>query len=175
MKFKKIIYAILLITIIVLIILVLVNSLKINGEKNKNVSSSNNVNTNSNGNVTEKKENKDTSIIQITESYFMTTINDIYINYKDYEGKEVEYEGFVYFPQKDGYSMVVGRNYNCCGYDAFVIGFECKTDKKLTENTWVKVRGKIAINNSNSSDIYPYLEVSSIEEKQERGAETVYN
>ncbi|MNT48668.1 hypothetical protein D3C72_1854610 [compost metagenome] len=71
--------------------------------------------------------------------------------------------------------MVIGRNYNCCGYDAFVIGFECKTDKKLEDDTWVRVRGTIAINNSNQNDVYPYINVTSIEEKEERGAETVYN
>lgn len=170
MKIKKVFYILLLIIIIILISILLFKlSSKGNNSGGKN---SNSLNS-SNNTVQNLTEAENSSAIQITESYFMSKINDVYINYKEYIGKEIDYEGFVYFPEDHNYSMVVGRNYYCCGTDSFVVGFECDTDKQFKENAWVKVRGTVEINDDNSSDIYPYLKIISIEEMQQRGKDTV--
>lgn len=165
MKIKKVFYILLLI-IIVALITILILKLSNKGKKYNSLNSSNNTTQN-------VIEANNSNTIQITDSYFMSKVNDVYINYKEYIGKEIEYEGFVYFPEDHNYSMVVGRNYYCCGNDSFVVGFECDTDKQFKEDTWVKVKGTVQINDDNSSDIYPYLEITSIEEMQQRGNDTV--
>ena len=170
MKIKKVFYILLLFIIICLIsILVFKLSSKANNSDGKSFNSLNS----SNNTVQNITEAENSNIIQITDSYFMSKVNDVYINYKEYIGKEIEYEGFVYFPEDHNYSMVVGRNYYCCGNDSFVVGFECNTDKQFKEDAWVKVKGTVQINDDNSSDIYPYLKITSIEEMQQRGNDTV--
>lgn len=174
MKLKKVIYILLLISSIVVAIFIAFNS----ANKNKTVASTT-IDTSNNSLLindnTIANQINDNNVTKIPDDYFMTTLNDIYINYKDYIGKEIEYEGFIFFPENENYSMVVGRKYYCCGYDSSVVGFECKTDKKFDADTWVKVIGTLAVNDSNPKDIYPYIDVIEIEKKDIRGTETVYN
>ena len=113
-----------------------------------------------------------TSILTLKDNMFVTTLNDIYINYQDYEGKTLSYEGFMFW--EDDY-RVVAREYYCCGYDPYVVGLECYSEEEFpAKDEWVKVEGVIKVNYDTPSYPSPYLDVTSIEVLETRGEEVVY-
>lgn len=109
-------------------------------------------------------------IITVKESVFMEMMNDIYINYKEYENKIVSYEGFMHYFDD---MTIVARKYYCCGYDAYLIGLECVSEGELPEdNEWVKVEGVIGLKEE-IDGIYPYLDITNIQVLETRGQETI--
>ena len=80
MKFKKILFLLLLIVIILGVFFFIYNSSKVN-ELNTDISKSS----------SSKKNNE---IIELKEDYFITQINDMYLNPDEYVGKTIIIEGF---------------------------------------------------------------------------------
>lgn len=169
MKKKKVILIILLILIIVLIvigIIVLNNSVEETIQSDSVTSSNQGDGSNSTLDSTIQVPEVEGDAVTLNDRFFLSQLDDIYLNYEDYEGKTIQYEGFIYnIPDTD--NIVVCRNYYCCGYDASLVGLECIYDESEFENdTWVTVTGTIVI-----SDKYTYLtplvEVTSIVETEE--------
>lgn len=115
----------------------------------------------------------------IGTNYFVTTINDILLNFNDYKGKTVEIEG-MYLTNLP--YMFVGRraeNILCAdcppGYSYFEFELIDNEDLKLKEeDDWIKVIGTLEAGNDSNTDYY-YIKVQSIEIMKERGQETVTN
>jgi uncharacterized membrane protein YcgQ (UPF0703/DUF1980 family) len=110
----------------------------------------------------------------IPENLYITQLNDIYLNFDEYDGKIVEIEGmkFVY----DGYKFVGRYGPGCCANDSVaLLEYEC--DPSLEEgieleSTWIKVTGVLRLGNDGTMD-YIYIETISIETPEIRGEETV--
>ena len=117
-----------------------------------------------------KSNNSDLKIdLDITDNYFIAQTNDVYYNYKDYEGKIVRMEGYFYVYQDystgKNYYAVVRNAPGCCGNDGLA-GLDIKFDGEYpAENTWIQVVGKIG--KYSESDPTPVIKVSSLEETSE--------
>lgn len=117
--------------------------------------------------------------IEIREKMFVTQTNDIYLNYSDYLGKAVKYEG-IFFANQDPYTnavyhLVYRYGPGCCGDDDLV-GFEVNwADGQFAtpqDNDWVEVIGTLE---EYEEDGYTYLRLSlnSLRILEQRGTETV--
>lgn len=189
MNFKKLMLIILLILIIGGVIIgIYVLNQKITNEKN-GISSPTTVTTTENTNTTTTDENltiegyetpeidiSSEDIITIDENVFMTMLNELYLNYADYEGRVIELIGFTY---NDAYtnSLVVGREYYCCGIDSYIVGFECNfasTEEiiEYEDDHWVKIIGTIVLKEDNGTT-YPTILINTIEDTEE-GNKTVW-
>lgn len=168
-KVKKIIFIIILLLIFIIVGIVIAISTTKSKEVNSNSETENIVNT---GNSNEKK----VSTMIIRDNYFATTLNDMFLNYNQYKGKQLSYEGFIYYDESNNNTMIVARYYYCCGTDSYIVGMECEYDgEKPEKEQWVKVTGIIEINDKNPKEIYPYLKVTSLELKDEKGNMYVNN
>lgn len=121
---------------------------------------------------------KETSsdVLEISEKMFLTQINDIYYNFDTYKDKTIIVEGmYTLLYSWDGSERIPGvyrRGPGCCGNDGWG-GFFLKYDGELPEeNDWVRVTG-IPELEVGESFINLYLNVISMEVKEERGAEFV--
>ena len=102
------------------------------------------------------------NIIKFNDRLFLAQIDDIYMNIDKYEGKIIQYNGFIYnIPESENF--VVAREYFCCGYDASIVGFETISDKKFAKDTWVTVTGKI-VKSDKYEYVSPIIEVIDIQE-----------
>lgn len=124
-----------------------------------------------------KKEVADKEVVEITEKMFLTQINDIYYNFNNYENKTVVLEGmYSVFTSTDGTatSPVVYRNGpGCSGNDGWG-GFLLRYDGEFPdENDWIRVTGTPVLETNEKGYKNIYLIVSSLEVKDERGAELV--
>lgn len=110
------------------------------------------------------------NVYEIKEKMFIAQINDIYINMNQYEGKTVKFEGLIYNYGESCY--VMRRTPGCCGNDGKA-GLEIKWDKPyMVDDKWVEAIGVIKIEDK----IYgaePVVYLTSLTEKEERGAEFV--
>ena len=185
MKFKKLFWIIILIAIIGLIVLgitelnnniVQKNQKKDSGFKeDSNIENGAFVSNDDNSNIYDVDNSGDTIVIE--EKMFMLELNDIYLNYKDYEGKVIKYYGFVYNDEFTK-ATVIGREYYCCGYDSYMIGFECdfseNKEKIILENDkWFDVEGVISIKKGENGIEYPFVKITSINEKAQEGQRVV--
>ena len=120
--------------------------------------------------------------VVLTDNYFDTTINDMWLNPDSYKGKLIQIEGM--YLENLPY-MFVGRYSasNLCpncppGYSYFEYVLNGKLDRKFTdEKEWIKVVGTCCVGNdetTNFTDFY-YLDVITLEVMNERGQETVNN
>ena len=75
------------------------------------------------------KSSDDSGIIEIKENMFITQIDEINLNYKDYLGKTIKLEGFFRhnFWEEHNWFFVVRNVPDCCG-DGGVTGFEVTWD-----------------------------------------------
>lgn len=124
--------------------------------------------------IENKNSEKNTSKIDIklTDNFFNGMINEIFINYNDYNNKTISYEGFVYYNEEGKLGIL--RKYYCCGVDASLVGFECEIEGiKPDNNSWVKIEGIIKLKEYGDETI-PYVKITDLELKKERGEETVY-
>ena len=104
--------------------------------------------------------NKD--YINITEKYFVSQLDEVYINIKDYMGKTISYEGYIANLEKEN-MFVVGREFYCCGFDAYLVGFECEYDKEKYENDeWVRVTGVMDTYIDENGRVIPMVKVTDI-------------
>ncbi len=189
MNLRKIAFIVLLIIIIALIIVGLISLNESVSTNTTSQQSTTNVDENiengafQNGeeaNNDQQQNNNvvnDGDVVVIEEKMFMNELNDVYLNYDDYDGKPIEYEGFVYNDEPTG-AFVIGREYYCCGYDSYMVGFECVypegvENKSFEDDVWVKVAGTIRVNREQKGMETPYIEISTIEEKEQEGLRVV--
>lgn len=117
----------------------------------------------------------DRDVIEIREKLFIAQTNEIYLNYEDYLGKTVSYEGIFMTTEMEGYDpwhWVVRYGPGCCANDG-TAGFEIRYDGEWPEqNDWVAVQGVLTTYDVNGWDML-VLDVVSLEIKAERGQEYV--
>jgi hypothetical protein len=131
--------------------------------------------------------------LEIREKMFIAQTNDVYLNPEDYLGKTIRLEGLFKVEQYTGedkrYCFVLRYGPGCCGNDGSA-GFEVawgrprpyeglEAVKTLSagplfpkEDAWVEAVGML---DTYEEDGYPYiyLDLFSLTEKEERGAEFV--
>ena len=156
---KKIIYLILFILIFAgLVGVVVFQNSSVASDATKNESSS-------------KANEKEDDVIEIKDKMFMTQVNDIYINMKNYKGKKIKLEGFIYKIQD--FDFIMRRTPGCCGNDG-IIGLEIKWNGEIPNaDAWVSAQGVLEILDEGYGE-QPVLNLTFLEEKQERGIEFVY-
>jgi uncharacterized membrane protein YcgQ (UPF0703/DUF1980 family) len=121
-----------------------------------------------------------TDTVEIGEKMFIAQINDIYLNADDYFGKTIKLEGIFkqtqYVEGQDQYYFVIRYGPGCCGNDGNV-GFEVAWDKEKVQpypadDSWVEAEGVLKFYEEEGYRL-SYLDLSSLNVKSERGAETV--
>ena len=122
--------------------------------------------------------------IIIGDNMFDTQISDFNLNFKQYEGKIVEIEGFYLENRPDASHLYtfVGRysNSNLCqycpqGYSYFEYEWHGDQGPTLTnESGWMKIVGKLTEGKDDAGPYY-YIDASSIEIMDVRGLLTVNN
>lgn len=90
-----------------------------------------------------EKFDKNNLDITVGDTHYMTQINDWYLNFKDYENKTVQIDG--YFLTINGHYFV-GRNGPTCPYcTGGYVDFEFTSDQNLKDfkplDTWIRVIG----------------------------------
>ena len=132
------------------------------------------------------KEEGDSGIIEIRENMFITQINSINLNYRDYLGKTIKLEGFLMqnrWPEKNMY-YIIRKGPGCCGDDGD-IGFEISWNPDyngLNDNTgqrafpnpgdWIQALGELRRYNFMGRD-FLYIALSELNVMERRGAEFV--
>jgi uncharacterized membrane protein YcgQ (UPF0703/DUF1980 family) len=116
-------------------------------------------------------------IVEIGDRMFITQVNDVYLNAKDYMGKTIKLEGI--FKCEDPYNFVVRYGFGgCCGADANV-GFEVMWDKTgvmpyPAADSWVEATGVLKSHPLDSNSQYLYLDLASLNVLDKRGLEFVF-
>jgi hypothetical protein len=120
-------------------------------------------------------------MVEIGEKFFIAQTNDVYLNPEDYLGKTIKLEGLfkrMEYEGGGGYCFVLRYGPGCCGNDGSA-GFEVSWDRAdpnpppyPNEDDWVEAEGVLGYYRE---DDYPYLylNLSSLEVKESRGAEFV--
>ncbi len=122
-------------------------------------------------------ENLDGVDLEIKEKMFVTQINEIYANTKDYLGKTLMYEGifgiYNYEDIKKDFYYVYRNGPGCCVTDAQA-GFEVVYDKDYPkENDWVRVIGKLDYCKDKKGVDVLCIKATSIKKMKTRGKEIV--
>ncbi len=128
----------------------------------------------SSNSLTKSEALSEISDIVITEDLFLFEINEVQLNYGEYIGQTITYEGYIDINEINQ-TMMVGREFYCCGYDSYMIGFEVDTIdvKELSSFTsiknddWVRIRGTIEVNSEQEGNYYPIVKLISIEKTEE--------
>lgn len=130
----------------------------------------------------EKETKNKVKSYELKDQFFVTMLDDIFINLNTYKGSRVTYEGFVYTqPDFNNEFFVTARTYFCCGTDSYIVGLECVYDESLkdksfpSDNAWIKVSGIINSEIDVNGNEYPRLVIDSIEELTVRGNDVVNN
>lgn len=115
--------------------------------------------------------------ITVGDKLYSTQINDWYTNFKQYEGKIVEIEGY-YIADYEPYTFV-GRYGPSCPYcNGGYVSFEFYTKEDLSKLTsgkdWIRVTGKLR-RGEDSSGVYYYIEVLKLKKMDKVGKDTVTN
>ncbi|MDR0377057.1 MAG: hypothetical protein LBH70_04605 [Spirochaetaceae bacterium] len=119
------------------------------------------------------------SVIEIKEKMFIAQTNDVYLNPEDYMGKIIKLEGLFKSTSVPGYDasycFVIRYGPGCCGDDGsagFEVAWDGDSPQYPEEDAWVEAAGVLK---SYEEDGFPYLylSLSSLEVKEERGAEFV--
>lgn len=115
-------------------------------------------------------------VLEIKEKMFITQINDIFYNIDDYKDKIIVVEGMYskwnLWNGNKKVPVIYRNGPGCCGNDGWG-GFWLNYDGKLpNENDWIRVTGTPEIVTEEYC-LYLYLNVISLEVKNERGAEFV--
>ncbi|QJW45874.1 TIGR03943 family protein [bacterium BFN5] len=99
-------------------------------------------------------------VMQLTDSNFIVKFAKIQRHPQDYIGKEIELEGFlVHHPLMDHDKYLIARYaIVCCAADAQVLGFAVLGQAGYPDDTWIKLRGKIAADQENL-----YLKVTRVQ------------
>jgi uncharacterized membrane protein YcgQ (UPF0703/DUF1980 family) len=116
-------------------------------------------------------------IVEIGDRMFISQVNDVYLNAKDYMGKTIKLEGI--FKCEAPYNFVIRYGYGgCCGADANV-GFEVMWDKTSEKpypaaDSWVEATGVLKLHSEGSNSQYLYLDLASLNIMDKRGMEFVF-
>jgi uncharacterized membrane protein YcgQ (UPF0703/DUF1980 family) len=119
-------------------------------------------------------------IVEIGEKMFINQVNDVYLNSGDYLGKTIKLEGI--FKRDEGYEktyfFVIRYGPGCCGNDGNA-GFEVvwaneKEHPYPAEDSWVEAAGVLKTYEEDDVMQYLYLDLSSLNVLNSRGAETVF-
>lgn len=99
-------------------------------------------------------------VIQLTDRNFIVKFAKIQRHPQEYVGKEIELDGFlVHHPLMDHDKYLIARYaIVCCAADAQVLGFAVLDQAAYPDDTWIKLRGKIAADQENL-----YLKVTSVQ------------
>lgn len=111
----------------------------------------------------------------IKEELFWTSINELYVNTKDYLGRDVRLSGVLYQYEYEGENHnTVIRMASCCGPDDVAVGLEFNWDGDLPEqDTWIEVVGEL-ISVTEDGQEYLMLTAKSVTET-DAGSLTVSN
>jgi uncharacterized membrane protein YcgQ (UPF0703/DUF1980 family) len=118
-------------------------------------------------------------VIEIKEKMFISQVNDVYVNPKDYLGKTIKLEGI--FKEEQGndkmYCFVLRYGPGCCGFDGNV-GFEVAWDKEKGKpypdnDSWVEATGELKTYEEDGFNEFLYLDLVSLNVLNKRGTETV--
>jgi len=119
------------------------------------------------------------SVVEIKEKMFLAQVNDVYLNAEDYLGKTIKLEGI--FKEEQGYEkaycFVVRYGPGCCGNDGNA-GFEVAWAKEKAHpypaiDSWVEATGVLKKYEEDGYSQYLYLDLSSLNVLDRRGAELV--
>jgi uncharacterized membrane protein YcgQ (UPF0703/DUF1980 family) len=122
----------------------------------------------------------DPDLVEIKERMFIAQVNNVYLNYKDYLEKTIKLEGIFKKDQvgisDESYCYVLRYGPGCCGDDGNV-GFEVAWEKDREKpypdvDSWVEATGVLKMEERNTYK-YLFLELSSLNALNSRGAETV--
>lgn len=105
------------------------------------------------GSVDEREEelpfdlNQD--LIKISDADYAIWYMDAQENYKKYDGKKVEFLGYVYNPDKMKKGVMVPGRFamTCCIEDVTFLGFKCKyaDSKSIPHKSWIKITAEIRV------------------------------
>jgi len=118
-------------------------------------------------------------VVEIKEKMFIAQVNDVYLNPEDYLGKTIKLEGI--FKEEQGYEksycFVIRYGPGCCGNDGNA-GFEVAWAKEQTRpypavDSWVEATGELKSYEEDGYSRYLYLDLSSLNVLDRRGAEMV--
>ena len=116
-------------------------------------------------------------VINITEKMFVTYVNEIYTNTRDYIGRTIKLEGMyaVEATESSSYYYVYRVGPGCCGNDGSMCGFEFTYNGDMPkDNDWIEVTGALRSYEENGK-VYLTLDANSVKVLDVRGAETVAN
>ena len=121
-------------------------------------------------------------VIEIRDRLFISQVNDVYLNSRDYLGKTIKLEGVFkqeqfYFMREKPYYFVVRYGPSCCGDDGNV-GFEVAwandSEKSYPDsNSWVEAIGVLKLYQE-GLDRFLYLDLFSLTVLNRRGNEFVF-
>jgi len=118
-------------------------------------------------------------VVEIKEKMFLAQVNDVYLNPDDYLGKTIKLEGI--FKEERGYEksycFVIRYGPGCCGNDGNA-GFEVAWAKEEAPpypavDSWVEAAGVLKSYEEDGYSQYLYLDLSSLNVLDKRGAELV--
>jgi len=119
----------------------------------------------------------DVDILEIGERFFVTQIEQIFIDTETYLGRTIRYEGMFFSSHWEGedFHYVIRHTFGCCGDDG-MIGFEVMLNgiEPFPDDTWVEVTGVLEEYNLDWRTIL-VINAISVTEMPERGLEFVEN
>ena len=87
--------------------------------------------------------------IEISDADYAIWYMDAQENYKKYDGKKVEFLGYVYNPEKMKKGVFVPGRFamTCCIEDVTFLGFKCKyaDSKQIPHKSWVHIIAEIHV------------------------------
>lgn len=88
-------------------------------------------------------------LIKISDADYAIWYMDAQENYKKYDGKKVEFLGYVYNPDKMKKGVMVPGRFamTCCIEDVTFLGFKCKypDSKNIPHKSWIKITAEIRV------------------------------
>ena len=88
-------------------------------------------------------------LIEISDADYAIWYMDAQENYKKYDGKKVEFLGYVYNPDKMKKGVMVPGRFamTCCIEDVTFLGFKCKypDSKNILHKSWIKITAEIRV------------------------------
>ncbi len=113
----------------------------------------------------------------VDDANFAVWNDELYYNVDKYDGKSIEIKGQVLKDSElnpDEF-VVVRFMMSCCTADLQPIGIICRYNAagKLESNAWIKINGKI-VQDSYEGELYPLIEVESVENAAKPQEEYIY-
>lgn len=120
--------------------------------------------------------NEKSGFIEFNDKFFISQVNDIYMNRGDYLGKKVRIEGNAseFTDPETGKTLhaVLRTGPGCCAFDG-VVGFEYQAETYPKKDEWVKVEGVLKLVSVSNKYEVLIIDATSVEVKKERGQERV--